>query len=658
MNENSLIDHIIKKWFPVIGVLFIVGGISYLFYDGIWQNLGESARVILGFIAGILFIAGGYSFEDKLRGFADAVIGGGILIFYVTLIYASRLSSVEFASIPEIMALLVALAFSFGIVFYSYQRKSKHILMLGALGGYLTPFFVGGEYLSYVEQNSAMNLNVFLIYFLAISLAVFVVAQKMFLKGIGLLNSIGLFVGTFSLVNLTNGDLKTNLTFLVLFAFLVLLLHIGAMVVNAKKFENEKDPFLVAGYILPLVWFVVFVLSFIAPEITKTSTGIIYLLVSGIYFGGWYYLRNITDSQNHFALYNGGLIALIFGILNVIPFGSKFSGLALSAVSLIFIFLFYKKDLIQREIAAIIFALAGFVFNLFHLGEFQIFNLGFLNGNSVSILLTTIPFVLLSPTSRLVKHQGQYLAFRRFLGYLAYVIIGWIFISNIISFDEIPISIWLFELPALFLLIVGIQEKKVTEKNDYFNWAVALAMIGFIPAFFTILGRFYPAPEYLKPFSTVESLIGWSALIILFGVIKKYVEFDMEEDGYIETPFIVTFSFYLTLWAMITYEVLGFFNLFGFDYSNPSYQGIRAFFVTLLWAGLSLYMLFTADDKRKNQKNIGFALLALTILKLIFYDLANVNTNLKVFLFILIGAAIMYVSYNANKKDSLKIDKK
>jgi len=42
----------------------------------------------------------------------------------------------------------------------------------------------------------------------------------------------------------------------------------------------------------------------------------------------------------------------------------------------------------------------------------------------------------------------------------------------------------------------------------------------------------------------------------------------------------------------------------------------------------------------------------MTISKLIFYDLANVNTNLKVFLFIIIGVAITAVSYHANKKEA------
>jgi hypothetical protein len=70
---------------------------------------------MLGFIFGILFIAGGYTFEDKLKGFGDVVIGGGLLILYISLIFGSRLSPSEFASIPELAGLIIALIFSAAI---------------------------------------------------------------------------------------------------------------------------------------------------------------------------------------------------------------------------------------------------------------------------------------------------------------------------------------------------------------------------------------------------------------------------------------------------------------------------------------------------------------------------------------------------------------
>ena len=51
-----------------------------------------------------------------------------------------------------------------------------------------------------------------------------------------------------------------------------------------------------------------------------------------------------------------------------------------------------------------------------------------------------------------------------------------------------------------------------------------------------------------------------------------------------------------------------------------------------------------------NQKNIGFGLLSLTIFKILIIDLSSLNTNFKVFVFMLIGLLMLYISYVANKK--------
>jgi hypothetical protein len=111
---------------------------------------------------------------------------------------------------------------------------------------------MGGEFLTGLSGEK-ISLNIFLIYFAAISLAIFFVANKMFLKGVGLLNSVGLFLGTISLVLVRDGSFEENIYFSISFAIIVLLFHIAAMAVNAKKFEKESDPFLVSGYLLPLV---------------------------------------------------------------------------------------------------------------------------------------------------------------------------------------------------------------------------------------------------------------------------------------------------------------------------------------------------------------------------------------------------------------------
>jgi hypothetical protein len=656
-NRPSTIDYIIKKWFPVIGVLFVVGGLSYLFYDGLWKNINEIGRLAIGFIFGILFITGGYTFENKLRGFGDVIIGGGVLIMYITLIFGSRFQSAEIAIIPEVFALVIALAFSIAIAFYAYSRKSKYILIMGALGGYLTPFFVGraGEFRNYLESEVTfqyeLGLPVFLIYFLAIGLAVFIVSNKMFLKGVGLLNSVGLFLGTFSLVTFMGGEFSENTILLAAFSMVVILLHIAAMVINAKKFKSETDPFLIGGYALPFIWFVIMVRSFLDDNLSNTVNAGLFATVAATYFAGWHYLRNITNSDKHFTLYIGGLASIVMGMTYIIPSLGEYQGLFLSVVSLIFIALYIIKESVSREVSMLMFAAGGVLFNLNIADEISFGGMGELSGISVFIILTLIPFILMTPAFGLMKKESEFWTIRKISGYFASMVVVLILVVDIFDWEKIPMEFLFLTVPALVLVVMGLIEKKAISRQKFFDISVGIVSLGFVWTLAIMLSKLSIASEQNNFLATRESLIGVTTLMVMFLAVYGYKK--LVEDGVMKrVPFIVTFILYLVLWAVVTHEIIGILNSLGLDFSNQAIEGIRAFTVTIWWAGLALWMMFSAElsSGLRDQKNIGFSLLAMTILKLIFYDLANVNTNLKVFLFIIIGAAITAVSYYANKK--------
>ena len=66
--QKSVIDDIIKNWFPIIGILFVVTGMSYLFYEGIWQKPNETGRLTLGFLTGVALISGSYALLSHSLG--------------------------------------------------------------------------------------------------------------------------------------------------------------------------------------------------------------------------------------------------------------------------------------------------------------------------------------------------------------------------------------------------------------------------------------------------------------------------------------------------------------------------------------------------------------------------------------------------------------
>jgi len=190
-HEGWTMDRIIQKIFPILGVLMIAGGLGYFLYTGFWDQVGKSGRLGAGFLLGMVAIFSGYNFQKKLKSFADTVIGGGIIILYITLIYGGRFETASEMNqlIPEGFALFVSALFSGTVAFYAQERNSSQILSVGILGAYLTPFWIGqvGSF----EDYSVSYLG-FLFYFLAINISLMLASFRMNSFGLMSLNSLGL----------------------------------------------------------------------------------------------------------------------------------------------------------------------------------------------------------------------------------------------------------------------------------------------------------------------------------------------------------------------------------------------------------------------------------------------------------------------------------
>lgn len=101
----SIIDDIIRNWFPIVGILFVVAGMSYLFYEGIWQKLNETGRLTLGFLSGVALISGSYPLEKTSKIIADSILAGGLLMLYVSLTFGSRFETTEQQALSLVMHL-------------------------------------------------------------------------------------------------------------------------------------------------------------------------------------------------------------------------------------------------------------------------------------------------------------------------------------------------------------------------------------------------------------------------------------------------------------------------------------------------------------------------------------------------------------------------
>lgn len=66
---------IIAKFIPIVGALLFVTGLGYLIYTSVWEAMSQTIRLGVGFFISLVIIGTAFSFSEKLKYFADVVMG-------------------------------------------------------------------------------------------------------------------------------------------------------------------------------------------------------------------------------------------------------------------------------------------------------------------------------------------------------------------------------------------------------------------------------------------------------------------------------------------------------------------------------------------------------------------------------------------------------
>ena len=274
-------------------------------------------------------------------------------------------------------------------------------------------------------------------------------------------------------------------------------------------------------------------------------------------------------------------------------------------------------------------------------------------GTTVVVIFCLLPFLLGYFFPAREGEHGDVILFRSLSCYFAGLFILLLLLLDLIRIQDIPRSFLFFTLPAAITCFFVYRTVSDTSKLTLIKTSLVLAVLGFFTTFMVIIDRFNPFPSDVKLFSTAESLVGLTTLVILALLslnVKKVKRsnadfYDQKFDSLWQ--FMLTLFLYVSIWSTFTHEIMALFNTLNFHA-----DGLRSFATTIWWTCLGAYMIFLGvnDSALVNQKNIGFGLLSLTIFKILLIDLSNLNTNFKVFVFMLVGMLMLYISYVANKK--------
>lgn len=298
--RGSVESYIGRKVLGVIGALAVIAGASYFLkyaFDSGW--IGETGRIILGVIGGLVFILVGEFLRKKYPRFADIVTGlGGLGLLYLST-YAA-FSFYQKINQPTAFAFMAAIT-AFGVVLALFANTVQ-VAALAVVGGFLTPFLI---------STSVPNDFNFFTYLAILGAGILAVS---FFKKWHQLTLIG-FIATILNFGLWYGAYyepsKLFFTIYVLCIFYAIYLLAGIMSNIATKIaSNSGDLFI---FTINPVWFfgwLYFLLKIVNPQY-QYSLGFIAAGLGALYIV-LAYIASVTNSEDKKLTLFLGAIAVVF----------------------------------------------------------------------------------------------------------------------------------------------------------------------------------------------------------------------------------------------------------------------------------------------------------------------------------------------------------
>ena len=131
-----------KNWFAIIGGVAVVLGIGFflkLAFDNNW--IGDTGRVALGVVVGMVFLGVGEYAQRRAPRWAQAVTASGAAILYLSIYAAFGLYQLIR---PEVAFLLLAVVAAVAVLL-ALRYESIIIALLGVVGAFISPLLLGTD---------------------------------------------------------------------------------------------------------------------------------------------------------------------------------------------------------------------------------------------------------------------------------------------------------------------------------------------------------------------------------------------------------------------------------------------------------------------------------------------------------------------------------
>lgn len=606
----------------LIGILTLVLGIGYFVKYAIDKNwIGETMRMFIGFAVGAGVVMTGHFLRKNYTVFASIITGGGIAVLYFTTTIAFR----EYHLFTQNTAFAVISLITVVTILLSYFYKSEILIICSLLGGFLAPLMVSTGESNYLFLFTYLTL---------INAGMLVIAYLRNWKSIGWI-AFGFTFIYFSSWLMDNIDIKSIyfiiVSYIIFYAF--------ALINYFRKSElSVLDVLMLVIINFTSIAGLVFVFYDLNYE-PVSLLPFLFALFNGIFVMNAFIRKKTGNALNVFT----GITIGLFSIAVALQFNAHLITCIWSVEAALLLYLSTKTEF--KALKAWFFILLPFVvislcvtwFDYLLKPEMKII----INPVFISSLVVTGTFIFELIIINKARLQND--LENRILELITYATIYLSILFELIYSLSGQPWICTFIISLLFTicystLLLGFRNQ--LKLNPSLEVMISyLLLVLFVVYSFVPINQSIFNKEIAPAFYSVY-LLSWIPFFGLAGFLFSKINFYKTDFAYwiVALVFVIMLSMeFYHIYMLSNYEIAE-------DFARLT-QHFIILYLPILWAVLSVGLIYFGIRKLPELNKIGFVLLGITILKLYIYDVWQMDNISRIIAFIVLGAILLISSF-------------
>ena len=609
------------NWLARVGILALIVGVGFflkLAFDNDW--IGETGRVLLGLVGGLLLLGGGEYWRRRYPIWAQPLTGGGIAILYLSIFAAFSLYGL-IPSLPALGLFFVVTATAAGL---ALRYEAVTIAVLGIIGGFAAPVMLWEQ----LPDQRAL-----LAYVLVLDLGVLALAtfrNWRWFTLLGLLGSLGLF-------NLWLQELAPSLLLAQVGITLIFLIFVGATTLFHLIWNRAPGPADFSLMVLNAAAYFGISYSLMFEELRPWMGS--FTLLLALFYGLLAYGSFLRNGQVvHLTLFALGIALIFLTVAVPVELGGPWLSVAWAAEGAILVWLSFILKMPQLRWSG------GLIFLLF----------------AVSILVLDTPkafvaehpplwntYALVYGLSLALIYSAAYLLYRHrdlLLPWEQNLFPAFVSLGNLILTVAIPTQVdgvwitvaWAVEAVALAALsfLLNLSQLRL------FALGVFAIMVGRLLLFDTFnvdLWEFQPILN--QRIMAYAFGVGGAYLLAALWWFNRELFVDDREKYFVAAFLAVANA--LTLSAL-SIEVVQSVDSGYFDVSPDAADNVISLSLSILWAVYAAILVAVGIARSSRWVRVaGLGLLAVPVIKLFAYDIISLEREFRVAAFLGLGAILV-----------------